>query len=78
MLYVVSAFPGAKRADSDKVIEQLRQIFPGALIATVFLPGMSVGTGFESTAGKADYAVSSFVQAVKFCLERQAHGRAME
>ena len=70
--YLVSAFPGEERTQAEQTIDRLRQHLPGARIVSAFFPGMSVQSQFPPpSVGNADDAVSSFVQAVEACLERQ-------
>jgi len=72
LAYLVSAYPNAERAHAEETIRRLRQQLPGVRIVTAFLPGMSVQSEFPPTpAGGADDGVTSFVQAVELCLERQ-------
>jgi predicted PurR-regulated permease PerM len=68
--YLVSAFPSAEREHSAQAAERVRQHLPGARLVSVFLPGMSILPD-SPRVGNADYAVSSFVQAVQVYLERQ-------
>lgn len=72
--YLVSAFPSAERAHCEQTLDRIREYFPGARIATVFLPGMSLEPDLSRPVGHADYAVSSFVEAVQVCLKRQRPG----
>jgi len=37
----------------------------------VLLPGMSIAPQLSPVVGNADYAVSSFVQALQVCLEKR-------
>jgi predicted PurR-regulated permease PerM len=73
--YLVSAYPSGERAHAEETIKRLRQQLPGVRIVTAFLPGMTVQSEFPPTpVGEADAAVTSFVQAVEVCLDRQ-HSR---
>ena len=70
IVYLVSAYPGAERDKSDGVTDKVRQILPGALVVNVFLPGLSVTPETSARQGSSDHAVTSFVEAVRICLER--------
>jgi predicted PurR-regulated permease PerM len=70
IVYLISAFPSPERERCETLIEQLRKLFPDPLLVTVLLPGMSVRQDSAAPNGKADYAVTSFVEAVRVCLER--------
>lgn len=70
IVYLVSAFPSEEREKADAVAERVRQILPGALLVNVFLPGLIATADFTASRGSADHAVSSFVEAVRICLER--------
>jgi predicted PurR-regulated permease PerM len=69
--YLVSAFPDPERDHSEQTVALIRQRIPNARVVSVFLPGMSLEPEPPSNAGKADQAVSSFVEAVQVCLNRQ-------
>ncbi len=68
--YVVSAFPSAERERSEQTNERLRQRLPNARVVSVFLPGITIEPERSPHVGN-DHAVSSFVEAVELCLERQ-------
>ena len=70
IVYLIRAFPSPERERCETLIEQLRKLFPDPLLVTVLLPGMSVRQDSAAPNGKADYAVTSFVEAVRVCLER--------
>jgi hypothetical protein len=70
--YLVSAFPSAEREQADQTTDQLRQHLSNVRVVSVFLPGMSIERPLSPHAGNADYAVSSFVEAVRTCPERQS------
>jgi len=72
IVYVVSALPSEERNKADVVAERARQMLPGALIVNVFLPGLAVGPDATARLGAADRLVTSFVEAVRICLERQS------
>jgi hypothetical protein len=67
----VSAYPSPERDKSDVVAERVRQLLPGALLVNVFLPGLSVIPDAPAHQGTSDHVVTSFVEAVRICLERQ-------
>ena len=69
--YLVSAFPSAEREHSKQTADRLRQHLPGARVVSVSLPGLSIQPELSRHIGNGDYAVSSFVEAVQVCLERQ-------
>ena len=69
--YVVSAFPSSEREHSGQTTDRIRQLLPNARVATVFLAGMSIQPDLAPHVGNADYAVSTFVEAVRVCLEQQ-------
>jgi len=71
IVYLVSAYPSAERDKADAVAERVRQILPGAVLVNVFLPGLTTTPDFTADRGSADHAVTSFVEAVRICLERQ-------
>jgi predicted PurR-regulated permease PerM len=71
IVYLVSAFPGAERGSHEEVVERVRRLLPGALLVDVLLPGMSVHPESTRQVGNTDHAVTSFVQALQICLERQ-------
>jgi predicted PurR-regulated permease PerM len=68
--YLVSAFPSAEREHSEQAADRVRQHLPSARVVSVFLPGVSIQRE-SPRVGNDDYAVSSFVEAVQVCLERQ-------
>ena len=69
--FVVSAFPGAEREHAERLTKQLREHLPDARVVSVFLPGLSTQRELSTQAGNVDREVSSFVEAVQVCLERQ-------
>lgn len=71
IVYLVSAYPSPERDKSDVVAERVRQLLPGALLVNVFLPGLSVIPDAPAHQGTSDHVVTSFVDAVRICLERQ-------
>lgn len=71
IVYLVSAYPGDERDKSDAVAARVRQILPGSLVVNVFLPGLSVTSDSTAQQGASDHAVTSFVEAVRVCVERQ-------
>jgi len=72
IVYLVSAFPSAERERAEQTTDQLRQLLPNVRTVLVLLPGMSLAPQLSANAGTtADYAVSSFVQALQVCLEKQ-------
>ena len=70
--YLVSAFPSAERERTGQITDRLRQQLSNVRIVSVFLPGMSIEPQLSPHVGNADYAVSSFVEAVEACPERQS------
>jgi hypothetical protein len=71
IVYLVSAFSQMERGRHEVVVERVRQLLPGALLVNVLLPGVSVHPESTSQVADTDHAVSSFVQALQICLERQ-------
>ena len=71
IVYLVSAYPSAKREHSEQTTERLRQYLPNARVVSVFLPGVSIQPELSPHDGNADDAVSSFVEAVQLGLEPQ-------
>jgi len=69
--YLVSAFPSAEREHFAQTTDRLRQQLPRARVVSVFLPGVSLQPELSPPVANADYAVSSFVEAVQTSLERQ-------
>jgi hypothetical protein len=70
--YLVSAFPSAERERAEQITDRLRQHLSNVRIVSVFLPGMSIEPQLSPHAGNADYAVSSFVEAVEVSFKRQS------
>jgi predicted PurR-regulated permease PerM len=72
VVYLVSAFPSEERDRSESTAEKLRELFPGACLVTVFLPGILLQTGPEiDTVANADRAATSFGHAAQICLSLQ-------
>lgn len=69
--YLVSAFPSAEREQLKQIADRVRQEFATARIVCVLLPGVSIQPELEAQVGNADYALTSFVEAVQTSLERQ-------
>jgi predicted PurR-regulated permease PerM len=69
--YLVSAFPSAEREHFGQTADRVRQPLPSARVVSVFLPGVSIQPELSPHVENADYAVSSFVEAVQASLERQ-------
>jgi predicted PurR-regulated permease PerM len=69
--YLVSAFPSSEREHSGQIIDRIRQLLPKTRVASLFLAGMSIQPELARDVGNADYAVSSFVEAVRVSLEQQ-------
>lgn len=69
--YLVSAFPSPERAQFEQLANRVRQEFATACVVSVFLPGVSLQSAAEAQAANADYALTSFVEAVQSSLERQ-------
>lgn len=76
--YLVSAFPGVEREHSERIVQRLRQLLPGARTVSVLLPGILIHSEFSPPVGNADAAVDSFVRAVEVSLERQPPQRLAE
>jgi len=72
IVYLVSAYPSEERNRADTLVERVRQINPGALVVNVFLPGLAIDPDDTARLGSADHLVTSFVEAVRICLERQS------
>ena len=70
IVYLVSAYPGSERDKSDSVADKVRQILPGTLLVNVFLPGLAMTSESPVRRGNSDHAVTTFVEAVRICLER--------
>jgi hypothetical protein len=68
--YLVSAFPNAERQHFQQTAGRVRQQLPSARVVSVSLPGVSMQSELAAQVGNADYAVSSFVEAVQVSLER--------
>ncbi len=70
MVYLVSAFPNQQRRQADSVAGQIRRRYPGAVLVTVFLPGMLLQpqSAIDSIQG-ADKAAPSFGEALHICLD---------
>lgn len=71
LVYLVSAFPGEERDRREAVAQRIRESLPAALVMMVLLPGMSHGSESLAEADKTGMTVTSFVEALQFCLERQ-------
>ena len=71
LAYLVSAFPNAEREHFEQTADRVRQQLPSARLVSVFLPGVSIQPELTPPVDNADYAVSSFVEAVQTSLERQ-------
>jgi predicted PurR-regulated permease PerM len=71
LAYLVSAFPSAEREHFEQSADRVRQPLPSAGLVSVFLPGVSIEAELAPHVAQADYAVSSFVEAVQVSLERQ-------
>ena len=71
IVYLVSAYPSEERDKSDAVAGRVRQLLPGALLVNVFLPGLSVIPDAPAHQGTSDHVVTSFVEAVRICMERE-------
>jgi hypothetical protein len=71
IVYLVSAYPSEERDKSDTVAGRVRLLLPGALLVNVFLPGLSVTPETSAYRGASDHAVTSFVEAVRICMERE-------
>jgi predicted PurR-regulated permease PerM len=69
--YLVSAFPSGEREQFEQIANGVRREFASACIVSVFLPGVSIQPELEAPVGSADYALTSFVEAVQSSLQRQ-------
>ena len=65
IIYLVSAFPSAEREHFGQAADRLRQQLPSARLVSLFLPGVAPGSALSPHVANADYAVSSFVEAVQ-------------
>jgi predicted PurR-regulated permease PerM len=75
----VSAFPGPARGRYEPLAQHVREGLPAALLAAVFLPGLSVRPSASSLFEPIDALLTSFVQTLLFCSERHsARARATE
>ena len=61
IVYLVSAFPSAERDHSEQAADRVRQHLPSTRVVSLFLPGVALSPHVAN----ADYAVSSFVEAVR-------------
>jgi len=68
--YLVSAFPSAEREHFEQTADRVRQQLPSARVVSVCLPGVAIQPEPSTPVANADYAVSSFVEAVQASLER--------
>jgi hypothetical protein len=65
IVYLVSAFPSAAREHSEQAADRVRQHLTRARIVSLFLPGVALQSALSPQVANADYAVSSFVEAVR-------------
>jgi predicted PurR-regulated permease PerM len=68
---LVSAFPSLERERRALIADRARQRLGGPLIVNVLLPGVSIRPESTAPTGNADESLTSFVEAVHFCLDRQ-------
>lgn len=71
IVYLVSAFAETEGGRHEGVVERVRKLVPGALLVDVLLPGVSAHPQSPGQTADTDHAVSSFVQALQICIERQ-------
>ena len=69
IVYLVSAFPGTERERADSIGKQVRELFPRACLVRVFCPGVTVLPEVGESAGNADHAANSLVQAIQICAD---------
>lgn len=77
IVYMVSAFPGKDREAGSDAAARLRRRLPDASLVKVFLPGVKIQMDTVNESEPADVTVTSFVQALQICLERQKSGTNM-
>jgi predicted PurR-regulated permease PerM len=65
VVYLVSAFPSAEREHSEQAADRVRQRLPSACVVSLFLPGGPLESALSPHVANVDYAVSSFVEAVR-------------
>jgi predicted PurR-regulated permease PerM len=65
IVYLVSAFPSAERDHSEQAADRVRRHLPSARVVSLFLPGVALQSELSAHVANADYAVSSFVEAVQ-------------
>ena len=70
IVYLVSAFPGPQSANLDPLCERVRESFPAAFVVTVSPAQLSAHSISPAHSGKADYTVSSLVEATQVAIER--------
>jgi hypothetical protein len=73
VVFLTSAFPDGHRQRNEEVEQRMHQLFAGALFVNVLLPGVSDQPDSLGIAGNDDRVVTSFVQALQFCLEMERH-----
>jgi predicted PurR-regulated permease PerM len=76
IVYLVSAFAETEGGRHEGVVERVRKLAPGALLVDVLLPGVSAHPQSPGQTADTDHAVSSFVQALQICIERQQERQA--
>jgi len=70
IVYLVSAFPSPQSANLDPLCERVRESFPAAFVVTVSPAQLSAHSISPAHSGKADYTVSSLVEATQVAIER--------
>jgi predicted PurR-regulated permease PerM len=71
-IYLVSAFPSGERERVEQIADRVRERLPNIPVVAVLLPGVSLQPELAPQLAAGEYVVSSFVQAVQVCLERQS------
>ena len=65
IVYLVSAFSRAEHEHSEHAADRVRPYFPSASVVSLFLPGVALQSALSPHVANTDYAVSSFVEAVR-------------
>jgi predicted PurR-regulated permease PerM len=65
IVYLLSAFPSAEREHSESAADRVRQQLPSARLVSLFLPGVAPRAALSQQLANLDYAVGSFVEAVR-------------
>jgi hypothetical protein len=65
IVYLVSDFSRAEHEHSEHAADRVRQYFPSASVVSLFLPVVALQSALSPHVANTDYAVSSFVEAVR-------------